>query len=363
MVCQCSKWKSEKTYWFKKNICPQSRGTSMKNSLLVFRVGYMESYGGVGEITGGGSYVKDNGNGGEMWNFRAEGGRCYGYVMTLHFAGVDLSRIAPDKDWKENDELSGVDIVFIARRPDVGQVVVGWYRNATVFHKSYRKRRGRKRMGDWDGLDYLCEVDAEQATLLPEDQRTFSVPRGKKGYPGQSNVWYPPNDNPDATRFVARLRKLIGGATEVRVKPSKSKHGARRGKLNEDLITKIEQTAVTVTRRHFDKQGYEIESVEKDNRGWDLEAKKGIELLLIEVKGHLGNVIQFELTPNEYSKLQENGLSYRICVLRNALDETELEIYAPKQVNGEWLLQRLDKPGLIRFTEKTAARAFEVSLD
>ncbi|WP_276966370.1 protein NO VEIN domain-containing protein [Metallibacterium scheffleri] len=332
----------------------------MANPLIVFRVGYMESYDGIGEITSGGSYVDKNGNGGEMWNFRAEGGRCYGYVMTLHFAGVDLSRIAPDENWKKNDELAGVDIVFIARRPDVGQVVIGWYRDATVFHKAYRKRRGREKMGDWDDLNYLCEVDAEQGVLLPEDQRTFPVLHGEKGYPGQSNVWYPPIDNPDAARFVAKLRKLIGGATGVPAKPTNGKPGGWRGAPGEDLIAKIEQAAVVATKTHFKKQGYEVDSFEQDNRGWDLEARKDDQRLLIEVKGHIGNAIQFELTPNEYSKLQENSPNYRICVLRNALlGNTDLEIYAPKKFGGEWGLKRLDKPGKIRFVEKIAARAFE----
>jgi hypothetical protein len=320
----------------------------------------MQSYAGVGEITGGGAYVDKNGNGGEMWNFRSEGGRCYGYVMTRHFAGVDLNRIAPDEKCEESDELAGVDIVFIARRPDVGQVVIGWYRNATVFHKAYRKRRGRKRMGDWDGLDYLCEVDAEQAVLLPEDERTFSVPHGQKGYPGQSNVWYPSIDNPDSARFVAKLRKFIDDAAGVPAKPTKGKRGGWGGEPDEDLITKIEQAAVAATKAHFKKHGYEVESFEQDNRGWDLEARKGDERLLIEVKGHIGNAIQFELTPNEYSKLQENSQSYRVCVLRNVLlRDTDLEVYAPKKIAGEWVLKRIDNSGEIRFVEKIAARAFE----
>lgn len=50
-----------------------------------------------------------------MWNFREEGGRYYGYVMTIHFAGVDLSRILPDEKWEDGDESSDIDIVFISK--------------------------------------------------------------------------------------------------------------------------------------------------------------------------------------------------------------------------------------------------------
>jgi len=299
-----------------------------------------------------------------MWNFRCEGGRCYGYVMTRHFAGVDLARIAPNGQWIANDELDGVDVVFIAKKPHVGQVVVGWYKGATVFHKTYRKRRGKKRPGDWDKLDYLCQVDAEKAVLLPEDERTFEVPYAPvdgKGFPGQSNVWYPNSDSPEVDVFVAKLRRYIaasskGSSTAKRAPQKKSGWPAVTDK---DLITQIEQAAISATSAFFRKEGYEVISVEKDNRGWDLEATKDRECLLIEVKGHIGNVIQFELTPNEYTQLQANNLAYRVCVVRNALQESEVEVYVPSEKKGIWSLVRLNGEGRVQLNEKVAARAFE----
>ena len=168
-----------------------TEGEHMPKPLLIFRIGWMDTYQGIDEIHGGGSYVAEHGEGGEMWNFREEGGRCYGYVMTKNFAGIDLSRILPDEEWIEGAELPDVDIVFISKslEPNIGQVVVGWHKNAIVFHKEYRKRRGSKKQGDWDNIDYLCEVSDENATLLQVPDRTFQIPRGK-GFPGQSNVWY-----------------------------------------------------------------------------------------------------------------------------------------------------------------------------
>lgn len=124
----------------------------MPSPLLLFRVGYMTSYAGVGDISGGGSWVDEKGEGGEMWNFRQEAGRCYAYVMTKAFAGIDTNLVVPGSHLAVGDELQGVDIVFIAKRPGYGQVVVGWYRGATVFHKKYLKRRGRKKAGDWDSI-------------------------------------------------------------------------------------------------------------------------------------------------------------------------------------------------------------------
>ena len=341
------------------------RKALMHTPLLVFRVGYMSAYDGADSISGGGDHIEKHGKGGEMWNFRVEGGYCYGYVMSLHFAGIDLSRIAPNSQWNPNDELDGVDVVFIAKKPSsTGQIVVGWYRGATVFHKRYRKRRGNKRLGDWDKLDYLCQVDAERAVLLPENQRTFGVPFAPvngKGFPGQSNVWYSHTDSPEVAQFIARLRDYIGSSPKSlsATKNTSQKRTGWSGTPDKDLITQIEQAAISATSAHFGKEGYEVVSVEKDNRGWDLEATKDGDCLLIEVKGHIGNVIQFELTPNEYAQLQANKLSYRVCVVRNALQLSQVEVYLPSEKKGAWSLIRNNGNGRIELTEKVAARAFE----
>lgn len=309
----------------------------MPNPIIIFRVGWMDTYQGVDEIHGGGSHVDEHGEGGEMWNFRAEGGRCYGYVMTKNFSGIDLSRIMLEKEWLEGDELHNVDIAFISRSPkaDIGQVVIGWYKNATIFHKEYRKRRGSKKQGDWNNIDYLCEVSSDNATLLKSPERAFQVPRGN-GLPGQSNVWYENDENIEVTKFKKKLRELIknGKITKDKI----NKQGKRGGKPNKEEILAIERSAVEKAWVFYAKQGYELSSVETDNVGWDLEAVKEKETLLIEVKGHKGNVIQFELTPNEYTQLKEKKNNYRVCVVRNALTSPDLTEFLPKKKNGYWYL-------------------------
>lgn len=333
----------------------------MPRPLLIFRIGWMDTYQGIDEIHGGGSYVAEHGEGGEMWNFREEGGRCYGYVMTKNFAGIDLSRILPDQKWTKGSELSDVDIVFISRHPksNLGQVVVGWYENATVFHKEYRKRRGSKKQGDWNKIEYLCEVLYENATLLPESERTFQVPKGK-GFPGQSNVWYENKENSNVIQFIKKLRKYIKGDGSSSFKAKRKSRGNRGGKPNKKEMFGIERSAIEETWAYYEGKGYELLSVEADNAGWDLEAVKGNETLLLEVKGHKGNVVQFELTPNEYSQLQQQKDTYRICVVRNALTEPDLTIFVPKKRKGHWWLVELDENEMIRLDEKVAARAVQI---
>lgn len=337
---------------------------SAKKPLLMFRVGYMSQYDGVGEIQGGGAHVEQHGEGGEMWNFRVESGRCYGYVMTKNFSGIDIARLDDSKLWGKNDELVGVDIVFFAKKPSGGQVVVGWYKDATLFHKTYRKRRGLKIHGDWDMLDYLCEVDIENAVLLEEAERVFDVPYAPvhgKGYPGHSNVWYGDAVEQNAKIYLKSLRRYIGvdaiGAPNTL---RNGKPGRQPKRPDKDLISNIEKAAIRTTWDHFENLGYKLVSVEKDNRGWDLEALKDDELLRLEVKGHLGNIVQFELTPNEYLQMQMNLYSYRVCMVRTCLSAPELTVLIPNKTHNYWALETADSKIRIQLSEKIAAKASEI---
>ncbi len=326
----------------------------MNKPLIVFRVGWMDDYSGIGEIVGGGSHVEENGEGGEMWNFREEAGRYYGYVMSRNFAGVDLSRVSDENEWKVGDELDDVDIIFISTHPDDGQVVIGWYLGATVFHKEYHQRRGKKSEGDWSNIHYLSEVKSETAKLLPFSERAFSIPKGK-GFPGTSNVWYGDDETPLVLAFKDELRNYIN-----QFKPDRPRSKPKRVKPNKELILAIEKSAVNLTWDHYEALGYTVRSVEKDNVGWDLEVVKGDVTLLVEVKGHKGNVIQFELTPNEYFQMQIHQEDYRVCVVRNALDEPDLIEFLPTEDEDFWYLEEINGTEVVRLQEKIAAKAVQI---
>lgn len=319
--------------------------------ILFFRVGYMEAYNGFSRISYGGSHPVATGEAGEMWNFRAESGRCYGYVMTKSYAGIDLSRLDDTHDWNFNDELDGVDIVFIAKHPPHGQVIVGWYKNATVFHKNYRTRHNLNNTEESKRLDYLCVADSENAILLPEQQRTYSIPHGR-GFIGTSNVWYSDIGNPSVVEFLGNVANYIDHQKTGLIKRGWPKQP------DKELISRIEQAAVDTVWACYEEMDipYQLKSRERDNCGWDLEASRENELLYLEVKGHLGNMIQFELTPNEYEKMQENLRYYRVCVVLNALNDPKLLIFTPTKRKDGWLL--VAKTGeTVKLIEKIAARA------
>lgn len=120
------------------------------------------------------------------------------------------------------------------------------------------------------------------------------------------------------------------------------------------LRIRVEQAATLTTRAHYERLGYSVCSVEKDNAGWDLEARKDQSLLRLEVKGLSQDAVTVELTPNEYAKMQNHKDSYRICVVTNALSANpRLAVFSYSVGNDKWQ----DEGGLrLSIAELVAAR-------
>jgi hypothetical protein len=118
---------------------------------------------------------------------------------------------------------------------------------------------------------------------------------------------------------------------------------------------------MAATEKHFSEQ-YRIARVHTENRGWDFTATSRTtgRQLQLEIKGHLGDVIQFELTPNEFEKMQANHRTYRICVVRQALRYDTVEVYVPREKNGRWQLVCESTSSVVQLTPKTAARARQI---
>ena len=340
--------------------------------LLVLRVGYMDRYEGPATITSGGAYIAANGVGGEVFNFKPSRGKCYGYAMSLHFAGLNLRFIDNTRQWREGDELADVDVVFIARKPGVGQVVVGWYRDATVFHKQYRVRRGAIPGMKESMRHFLCVADADSVRLLPDGERTFEVPyapAGHKGFPGQSNVWYPKHHakQPGVTKFIQRLQKYISNTSGVPLvpdeidKPARRVKGGRGRKPDHAHNAAVESAAVDVVWKYYEAAGYSLKSVESENVGWDIEARKGTQTLHIEVKGTSGLSIYFELTPNEYLKLKQLAHKYRVCVVCEALQAPRMYELLPERIVKGWRLVSQEQDVHVPLMERTAAIGAEIA--
>lgn len=286
-----------------------------------------------------------------MWNFRKQNGLCRGYSMTPHHAGVNLGRLGKNRPWKKGEDMLA-DVVFIAPHPDGrGQVVVGWYKNATVFHKHYETANHPGEYG------YICTANENDATLLPGESRDFPVERGK-GFPGQANIWYSDQDDASVSEFKQKLREYIDAPETLRARNI-------RRKADAEEISLIEKAAVRHVWEFYEKQGYTIKSVERYGCGWDLEAVKNDEQLLLEVKGHKGGEFHFELTPNEYEKMQTKQAQYRVCGVLRALTKPELKVFSPEKHNQKWrLIQECSKgKGItIELEERVSAKAMPIDV-
>jgi hypothetical protein len=97
---------------------------------------------------------------------------------------------------------------------------------------------------------------------------------------------------------------------------------------------------VRVVWNHFEGLGYELRSVERDNRGWDLEATLAATTLRLEVKGTSGNQVSCEVTPNEYRPISEKMPSYRLCIVCDALGNAPFpRIFAWSREQRAWCFQ------------------------
>jgi hypothetical protein len=325
--------------------------------LIFFRTGWMRRYAGLSDgdtIERGGAWVKEHGYGHEIMNFLPVEGHVYGYVrppgrppegQTDPY--LSLRKLGASSG---DDSLSGVTVVWVATHPAGGACIVGWYRDATVYRRPQTSPPDSPRQYMGDRLIYRTMARAEDATLLTPDERTFSLPQHQKNGMGQSNVWYATGSE------LGELRRQVHEYIATRQLPRIGRQNGIRPPRQPDplLRLKVEEAAIQATTQHYRRLGYEVDSFEMDNIGWDLEARLGVIVLRLEVKGLSGSEIVVELTPNEYAMMARHQASYRLCVLTSALrHDRRLTIFSHSQESGRW---EADEGLPLTITTITAAR-------
>jgi hypothetical protein len=283
----------------------------MKNLKIVFfRVGWMNHYQGIknDKIIGGGRYPRKVGEGGEIYNFRPVGKWYFGYVRPKT---LNISRIGKKFD---KDTIKNVLVVWVAKRPGIGQVVVGWSKDATVFRKSrYINRRHafKFKKGNTYGYHVISHVD--DTILLNPEQRIFPV----IDFFGRSHVKYA--DFSFDRPMVKNVLEYIKTG-----KLPRTKHGPATGTPRQpDQLKKIviETKAYKIFMRHFEDLNFIVEEKYKENKGWDLEASYMDIRFLLEVKGLSGTFGSIELTPNEFKQMKLNKHIYKLCISSNTLSK------------------------------------------
>jgi uncharacterized protein DUF3883 len=303
---------------------------SLDGRRLIFaRVGWMRRYEGPSpddpKPTGAGSYNARN-VGYEVFNFQPLDGKYYGYFQTPQTESrIDLTRIDASSS---GPTCSGVTVVWVASTEDRGQVIVGWYRNATVFQEVQEYPAGSGR-DDWS---YVCVAGAKNAFLLPEEERSFEVPAGKGGM-GQSNTFYPLDSDGQPRLKDSRLAWVRHAANFIEARAAREGTsvqsglealavGSGQGFLGNPVEReRIEARAMGEAAAHFRRLGYDVEDRHVGNP-YDLFYSKPGKKLYVEVKGTTTMGESVIVTPGEVRFARANAPQVSLFVLHSiVLDE------------------------------------------
>lgn len=290
--------------------------------MVFFNVGWMDEYRGLNpaeRTLGNHGFLKEHQHGFESFNFLEVDGVVRGY-RPGHEADLRIDRIGAARG---DPAARGVLVVWLAREPRSGQtLVVGWYRDATVYRSSQYGPAGTRSVEGREA-PYSAETKASEARVLPPLAREFRVESRRtspNGF-GQSPVWY---GSDEVNERVWQYILSVGHAGAKRGVPI-GRHRTRPPRnLDPELRRKVERAAVDHATAFYESpEGglCKVVSVEVEGRGWDLEVAGDGVFLLVEVKGLQGSELVCELTPNEYEKMRapEHRDRYVVYVVSNAL--------------------------------------------
>lgn len=167
----------------------------------------MNHYNGIDgdSIERGGKYNQHS-IGHEVCNFSNNAGTLYGYVRPT--GRIKIEKLGASK---KDDSVSGVTVVWTAGPESGGTVVVGWYKDATVYRDAQTIAKPSKLQRKNGISSYRIKATADKAMLLPVEQRELIIPRAVKGGIGQSNVWFA--DKKESQKIVESVITLIDSGT------------------------------------------------------------------------------------------------------------------------------------------------------
>lgn len=178
--------------------------------IVFLHTGWASKYDGTEAPEGGHAYLK-NSVGVEADNFRDFDGWCYGYApvsrtgearteLKIPKAGRTLNISKLGATPRQN-QIEDVTIIWTARNPERGPVIVGIYEAATVY---------RFMPGQGESRPFISKARASNCRLVPQKERTFDVIHKVKGFPGMAAAWFPGlhADGP-AKQFLISAEKYI----------------------------------------------------------------------------------------------------------------------------------------------------------
>lgn len=102
----------------------------------------------------------------------------------------------------------------------------------------------------------------------------------------------------------------------------------------------VEKAAISFVTKQYKSQGWKVQSVEYEKKGYDLLCKKEQAEEHVEVKGVRGTKLSFIVTSGEIRQARENPRSV-FCVVTSALDKPQLSHYTGQEFIESFRLEEL----------------------
>jgi hypothetical protein len=274
---------------------------------------------------------------------------------------------------KDTRELKGVTIVWTAPHPEQGgRAVVGIWHDATVYREDQKptSKIARSRSINGEIAGYRAKAKFKDCIRLLPDVRPIFVRarQSRKGesWPGQQKVFYPKSGSVALKRLNEIIQAINRQDFSNTTITTNKKRKPRRSNWQADVERRhrIEVAAIEAVGKFLENAGYGVNSVEKENRGYDLVAKRGDETLHVEVKGRSGKDIAAEFSVNEfqcllrYQALLDSKEHYRVAIVTNALSVPIIHefVLVRGRTSKDHLWCTLDGQHILNIEERTAAR-------
>lgn len=336
-------------------------------SVLFARIGFMEYYQGAlnGDLPIGGGSFNDENTGYEACNFLDTNGKVYGYYQPAMNSGkVNLERIDPSKSNLE--KLDNVLVIFFSTLPKIlaqhnftddvissSAVIVGWYKNATVYREP--QTIDRKTQGIDQNI-YFIEAKTQDSYLLPVDNRVYKIGHGikgeKEGNPGQSNSFYIYDSNKKIKDLSNLQNRWIGKAIEyvntysgqcIKSDQERAEQNAITGQFRSNsykgagfqsnalVRVAVERYAMQRAEKALTEKGYDVKTTHENgqsicgNEPYDMKAYKDGKEYIVEVKGTQSDGSSIILTYNEVELHKNPKNKVILCVVHSVkLDDEKI---------------------------------------
>ncbi len=310
------------------NIAAPSTGSGTERPspppMLLCRVSWLEHYDGRADdgLYSNHRWVTGGGDAHESMNFLpSRDGYMLGNVQVRQSGQIRIQRLGARKS---DDSIEGVTVVWCAQSPfRQGLVIVGWYRNATVFRHWRAPRDGRAFAGSGE-IYTRVEARAADCFLLDASSRDFVIqPKGapKGSVFGQSDLCYVDERLPNLSKKIRQYIQSVAAAPVNADNKTSFSDG-----IDPDRNAQVEIAAVELVKRHF--RGWRPQDRQADNCGWDWEFRRGDACRCVEVKGRsVQSPGMVRLSANEERAFNramrepDFAAQYRLAIVYSALTE------------------------------------------